>query len=269
MKKVILLLLSILGVFNIYSTTLFSSFKQGSVNGVKTLEGRLETGENIILINPDPFLDDNMEDKTLDIINKFSLTKFTDITITYNKDGLTTINFIPDSLIWDEVNLKDYLSSGFSIKLSDAISYDVDIFIDKKHLHVSGYYDDEESFLNKISNIIKHPADFLLSRDPEHIMNNFNRLESLITELKEENEQLKAELKELKYNNLVMESRGLFRTIKNLNRDDVEWIISAKESDSSLTSEQLQEKILTERGSKINGNVVDLIFGLYFSEYSE
>lgn len=268
MKKIGLSLIFILGMTTLLSANIFTSFKSGSVNGLSTLEGKLETGADLIIINSDSFIEAGMESRSMEVIDMFSIITMESIRVTYDRDGLTTFDFIPETLSWNGVDINSHLTSGFSIKLTETVAYEVDIFVDKLHLHVNGYYEDEESLLNKITNIIQHPGDFLLSRDPEHIMNNFNKLETLIIDLQKENELLRAELTELKYNNLVMESRGLFGTIKSLNRDDINWIIEQKSNNMSLTSEKIIEMLMAERGSKVTGNIVELIFGLYFGEYN-
>lgn len=281
MQKNLFIISLLLCLTTISAESLLNNLKQGSLNGFNTLEGVTSKGAELLIINSDPFITNRQDRVTNEVIEQFTHLSFKTVKINYTNSDIVEIEFIIHPLNWNSLDLDKFLTSGLTIKVTDVVKYEVDIFIESLHIHVNGIFLNEESLLNKLTNIISHPGDFLLSRDPEHIMNKFYEIDNVITELKKENELLKLEndklsetlvkeqkeLNELKYNNLVMESRGLFGNIKKLNRDDVEWIIQTKEENPTLSAEEIRDQILIQKGSKTPLNIISLIFGLYFGEY--
>ena len=157
-------------------------------------------------------------------------------------------------------------------------------------MRLEGFYESEIEFLDKIVSIVDDPGTFLMSRDPEYILNTFMNMTSAddelrtaleemrikeaescdtIDELSAEITVLKAELTELKYNNLIMENRSLFGGVRLIDRDAVDWVVEQKTANPGVSSEELMTGVLDAVGSAVKPKELSLILSLYFGEYPE
>lgn len=253
---------------NGFSNDIFSNFKKSEVNGLTVLEGKDQNGIPLQVINSEYLPDNSTRERCLNFISSMENIPVEEVRITCKENNSLDLLFYVDKFSWNDQNISDHLNSGFTITLGEEIDYYADLFVDDMHLRVDGSYISETALLDKFSNIISKPGTFLMSRDPEFIYDSFSQLKKEMEAIKSENERLASELKELQFNNLVMENRGLFGGIKPLDRESVNWIIEAKSSDLSLTSVDIKDKLLEEKDVKVDLGLVNLIMGLYFGEYN-
>ncbi len=269
------------GFSDLFAQKFLNNIEKGELNGFSTLKGETDSGIEVTVIQMIPFTDHNLQLRCYKLIESLSIIPVNSIRVTSKPDGIIDILFSIDNFQWNGYNMDEYLSSGFLLKISDSIDYDADLFIDRLHIRLEGFFESEVEFLDKIANVISKPGAFLMSRDPEYILETFLNIQDKDVELelqfasiqdeleklKLEKATLEKELTELKYNNLVMENRGIFGSIRKMNRSDVDWIINEKSVNPKLTSAQLKNKLVFETGSKIDTRSIDLILGLYFGEY--
>lgn len=266
-KVLILTFVGIISI-NVFSSDIFSSLKKHEVNGLTILEGNDQNGIPLKVINSEYLPDNNLKERCLNFISSMENIPVEEVRITCKENNSLDLLFYVENFSWNGQNISDHLTSGFTITLGEETDYYADLFVDDMHLRVDGSYITETALLDKFSNIISKPGTFLMSRDPEFIYDSFSQLKMEMETLKTENERLASELKELQFNNLVMENRGLFGGIKPLDRENVNWIIDTKSNDLSLTSANIKDMLLEEKGVKVDIQLVNLIMGLYFGEYN-
>ncbi|MBI9103064.1 MAG: hypothetical protein JEY99_11660 [Spirochaetales bacterium] len=297
LKGLIIISVLISGVFSLAAYDFFNITEEGEINGFPMVKGRTENGIDVTVIQVTPEVNPELEYRIADLLGSFDVIPVKSLRITLKADNEAEIFITNKPFSWKEYNMADYLLSGFTILMDGAVDYDADLFVNKLHIRLEGFFESEGTFLDTMTNVIADPGTFLMSRDPEYILNTFMsmmtadeeirneivvqketsgesnemiaELQGSLVQLSEENQALKAEIAELKYNNLIMENRSLFGGIRMIDRTAVDWIIAEKTKNPSISATELGVGLTADTGLTMGGKQIILILALYFGEYPE
>jgi len=301
LRGLIIISVFLSGIFGLAAYDFINNAEEGEINGLPMVKGTTDNGMEITIIQVTSEINPELEYRITELIRSFKVIPVKTIRITLKVDGDAELFITNDPFSWKEFNMDQYLPSGFTLKIDGAIDYDADLFVDKMHIRLEGFYKSEEDFLNKMTNIVEDPGTFLMSRDPEYILNTFMsmmtadeeirneivvqkevqkestgesneliaELQDAIENVSEENASLRAELAELKYNNLIMENRSLFGGIRMIDRAAVNYIVDEKTGNPSASAVELGTSLTADTGVVLKIKQINMILALYFGEYPE
>jgi hypothetical protein len=242
------------------SLDLLNEMQDGEIHGFPTLKGFTDSGTEVIVIRVDPGFHEDLNARIGRMVDSFSIIPLKSVTVTLKPGEKAELAFLCHPFRWKGMDMTDFMVSGFSISIDEWEEYSADLLVNKTSIHLDGYYRGEEPFLDTLGRIIENPGAFLMARDPEYI---FDTVQSLTAE----NEELKAELSNLKYNNLIAENRSIFGAVRPIDRKAVDWIIRAREAGRLKDAEELKTGLLDETGIKADAGTIRLVLGLYFGEF--
>ncbi len=299
--KYLIIFIILSGFSGLAAAEFLNNIEEGEINGFPTIKGTTDSGVEVTIIEMAPLSDPELQARIERLLGSFSVIPVRSVRITNKPSGITELFISNESFSWNGYDMAEYLPSGFTLMLDGSVDYDADLFVNRMRIRLEGFFRSEEVFLDTVTSVVDDPGTFLMSRDPEYILNTFltmmgederiqqelnvqkeqsveqgtqnsqvfESLKNEIAALEAQNEALRDELTELKYNNLIMENRSLFGSIKMIDRDAVDWIVEKKTANPAISGEELGTQLTSETGVELSSKSIAIILGLYFGEYAD
>ena len=190
------------------------------------------------------------------------------------------ISVVPATFIYNEHDYAQYIPSTINFYFEDILEYDFRILVENITLRVRGPYFNEKQLADKLQNAVANPIAYIQSNDPEYIVRRLGEIAGELEELKAgqsagETERKKlrrqvevvtAKYRQLQLGIIAVANQGLFSSIKDFNKSEIEQAIALKEDNPSYTEDQLLAAC-KEQDISVTGKEIHIIFMVYFNEF--
>lgn len=208
--------------------------------------------------------------------------------IIFDSDSVDII-ILPESLIYNEVEISQYMPSGMQFYYTKFFEYDFRMFKDTLFMRLKGQYYSKDEFFQEVYNAVEDPILYIQIHDPSYLIRQIDALRSVnndqskeIFELKEElssllakheslysaNEMLLDEFKRLRSGTIAINNKNFFGSLGAYNQADVEKVIEIKEGNLKLTVKEVSTK-LKDKGLKVSNKTIEAVFMIYFGEFPQ
>jgi len=164
------------------------------------------------------------------------------------------------------------MPEGIVFRLQDVLNYDFSMIVDNLRLRLRGQYFGEQELLDKIGRVVANPAQYLLSQDSEYVFRLMLEIEQqnklLLANLEQANlrvQTLQNELAVLRDGLILYNTRGIFGSWNDFDRDMVQSIVTWRQAHPQATRREVQDWT-REQGYSLSSRLLQAILVAYFNQ---
>jgi hypothetical protein len=164
------------------------------------------------------------------------------------------------------------MPEGIVFRLQDVLMYDFSMIVDNLRLRLRGQFFGEQELLDKIGRVVANPAQYLLSQDSEYVFRLMLEIQEqnqlLLTSLQQATtrvQTLQQELSILRDGLILFNTRGVFGSWNDFDRQMVQAIVAWRQANPQATRREAQDWA-REQGYSPSSRLVQAILVAYFNQ---
>lgn len=197
-------------------------------------------------------------------------------------DESTDIIILPESLIYNGVDLSKYMPSGMQFYYTNFFEYDFRMFKDTLFMRLKGHYYSKEEFFNEIYSAYLDPILYIQIHDPSYLIRQIDKLREVnsnqnaqiselitsLNNLSQKHEELLEEHRKLRDGTVAINNKSFFGSLGPFSHSDIEEAIIIKKENPKYSTKEVASK-LKDKGLKVSIKTIDAVFMIYFGEFPQ